>query len=190
MKTIISENFELILKEKKILEKELSVKISSRDNTLMIQNRKFCIKGASEIYIDGLPEDEYIAEKVIDAINFGFLIKRALLIKKQDLIFEILNIKDYMRGKNVARVKGRIVGESGRALQTLSQLSDCYFEIKGNQVGIIGDPENIENAQNAIIMLIKGSKHANVYSFLERSHPEPILDFGLRESKKHTLRKG
>jgi len=89
-----------------------------------------------------------------------------------------------MRGKNVARVKGRIVGESGRALQTLSQLSDCYFEIKGNQVGIIGDPENIENAQNAIIMLIKGSKHANVYSFLERSHPEPILDFGLRENKK------
>ena len=175
MKTIISENFELILKEKKILEKELSVKISSKDNTL---------KGASEIYIDGLPEDEYIAEKVIDAINFGFLIKRALLIKKQDLIFEILNIKDYMRGKNVARVKGRIVGESGRALQTLSQLSDCYFEIKGNQVGIIGDPENIENAQNAIIMLIKGSKHANVYSFLERSHPEPILDFGLRENKK------
>ena len=31
MKTIISENFELILKEKKILEKELSVKISSKD---------------------------------------------------------------------------------------------------------------------------------------------------------------
>ena len=99
-------------------------------------------------------------------------------------MFEILNIKNYMRGKNIVRVKGRIVGEDGRALMTLSQLADCYLEIKGNNVGIIGNPENIERAQNAIIMLIKGSKHANVYAFLERSHPESILDFGLRENKK------
>ncbi|MBI2004188.1 hypothetical protein HYS72_01860 [Candidatus Pacearchaeota archaeon] len=170
MKKIILDNQKKIIKEKNILEKELNVKISNKDDG---------------IYIDGLSENEYLAEKVIDAINFGFSTKRALLIKKKNLMFEILNIKNYMRGKNIVRIKSRIVGEGGRALMALSQLSDCYIEIKGNQVGIIGDPENIENAQNAIIMLIKGSKHANVYAFLERSHPEPILDFGLREVKKN-----
>ena len=169
MKQLILDNPEKIIKEKTRLEKELNVKISNKNN---------------EISVDGLSENEFIAEKVIDAINFGFSIKRALLIKKKDLMFEILNIKNYMRGKNIVRVKGRIVGESGRALATFSQLSDCYLEIKGNQVGIIGDPENVERAQNAIIMLIKGSKHANVYAFLERSHPEPVLDFGLREVKE------
>lgn len=168
MKKIILDNSKKIIEEKNKLEKELNVKISKQGN---------------EICIDGLPENEYIAEKVIDAINFGFSIKRAFLIKKQELIFEILNIKDYMRSKNILRVKGRIVGESGRALAALSQLTDCYFEIKGNKVGIIGDSENIKNAQDAIIMLIKGSKHANVYAFLEKHHPEPILDFGLRENK-------
>ena len=168
MKKIILGNPQKIIKLKGMLEKELNVKISGRDN---------------EIYIDGLSEKEYLAEKVIDALNFGFSIKKSILIKKQNLMFEILNIKNYMRGKNIVRIKGRIVGEGGRALATLSQLSDCYLEINGNQVGIIGDSESIERAQNAIIMLIKGSKHANVYSFLERSHPEPILDFGLRERK-------
>lgn len=169
MQKIILDNSQKIIQSKQMLEKELRVKISNKDN---------------EICIEGLPENEYDAEKVIEAIDFGFSIKKALLIKKQDLKFDILNIKEHMHGKNIVRVKGRVVGESGSALQTLSQLSDCYFEIKGNQVGIIGDPENIENAQNAIIMLIKGSKHANVYAFLERSHPEPILDFGLKENKK------
>lgn len=175
MKQLILNNFEKILKEKNKLEKELHVKISNKENTL---------KGTSEILIDGNAENEFIAEKVIDAINFGFSVKRALSIKKRELMFEILNIKNYMRGKNIVRVKGRIVGEGGRALATFSQLTDCYLEINGNQVGIIGEPENIERAQNAIIMLIKGSKHANVYSFLERSQPEPILDFGLKEEKK------
>ena len=171
MRKIILDNSEKIILKKTKLEKGLHVKILNKDG---------------EIYINGLPEDEYVAEKVIDAINFGFSIKRALLIKKQDLVFEILNIKNYMRGKNIVRIKSRIVGKSGRALMTLSQLSDCYLEIKKNQVGIIGAPENIENAQNAIILLIKGSKHANVYAFLERSQPEPILDFGLKEVKKES----
>ncbi|MBS3124258.1 hypothetical protein J4437_06525 [Candidatus Woesearchaeota archaeon] len=175
MKKIILENPQKIIKLKEMLEKGLNIKISSKNNTL---------KGTSEILVEGKSEDEYYAEKVIDAINFGFLIKRAMLIKKKNLTFEILNIKNYMRGKNTTRIKGRIVGEGGRALATLSQLSDCYLEIQGNQVGIIGDSENIENAQKAIIMLIKGSKHANVYAFLERSHPEPILDFGIRKIKK------
>ena len=166
MKEIILENFEKIIKEKNKLEKELNVKILNKEK---------------EILIDGNAENEYLAEKVIDAINFGFSIKRALSIKKLGSIFEILNIKNYMRGKNIVRVKGRIVGESGRALATLSQLTDCYLEIKGNQVGIIGNSENIKNVQNAIIMLIKGSKHANVYAFLEKHQPEPILDFGLKE---------
>jgi len=111
------------------------------------------IKIDMRITTTDIPQQEVITK---DNVPVG--INAVVYFQVQSAENAILNIKDYMRGKNVARVKGRIVGESGRALQTLSQLSDCYFEIKGNQVGIIGDPENIENAQNAIIMLIKGSK--------------------------------
>ena len=57
MKTIILDNLQKIFKLKGMLEKEFNVKIS---------------KQGAEIYVEGLPENEHIAEKVIDAINFGF----------------------------------------------------------------------------------------------------------------------
>lgn len=163
---IISEKLPRILKAKSLLEKELNTKIANR---------------GKEVYIEGKAEDEYTAEKVIEAINFGFSITTALLIKKEDFYFERLNIKDYAISKNLERVKGRIIGKNGRALKTLSDLTGCHFEIKDKEIGIIGDPENIENTNNAIISLIKGAKHGNVYAQLERNKPKPIFDLGLKE---------
>lgn len=166
MKKIISEKYNLIIKNKKKLADALKIKITNR--------RK-------EVYIDGPPEQEYLGEKVIDAINFGFTINKSLLIKKEDLIFEILNIKDYTNRKDLFRVRSRIIGKSGKTLKTLSDLTDCFIEINENQIGIIGSPECIQNAQNACISIIKGSKQANIYAHLEKTRPKPIQDLGLKE---------
>ena len=68
MKKLIIEKLPRIIKSRKILEKELEVKITNRGR---------------EIFIDGSSEDEHIAEKVIEAINFGFSIQNALLINKE-----------------------------------------------------------------------------------------------------------
>ena len=168
MKKIISDKLPRIVKAKKKLEKEINVKITNR---------------GKEVYLNGSPEDEYIAEKVIDAINFGFEISKVMEIKKEELDFEIINIKDYSRNKKLETVKGRIIGKSGKALQTLSNLTNCYFEIKGSEVGIIGSPEDMENAQEAIIMLSQGAKHGNVYGHLERNRPKPITDLGLKDKE-------
>lgn len=168
MKKIICEKLPRILKAKKKLEKELNIKITNR---------------GKEVYIEGSPENEYIAEKVIDAINIGFSISNALLIKKEELDFEIINIKDYTHTKNLERVRGRIIGKAGKALQTLSKLTNCYFEIKDNKVGIIGEPEDMKNAIQAITLLTQGAKHGNVYKNLEKNKALPILDLGLKKEK-------
>ncbi len=165
MKTIFSEKLPRILKNKKRLEKKLNVKIT--------------IKG-KEIQIDGKPEDEYIAEKVIEALNFGFPFSSAVSIKESDLEFEILNIKDYTSRRDLDRIRARIIGKGGKTLKTLCQLTKCDFEIKDNQIGIIGPPECLENAQESIISIIKGSKQANVYAYLEKHQPKPVLDLGLK----------
>ncbi len=169
MKIIFCEETKKILKNKKRLEEILNVKIK--------------IDG-KDVSIEGNPENEYIAEKVIDAISFGFPLSVALLIKKEDFLFEILNIKDYTRRKDFESVRARIIGKGGRTLQTLNQLTECNFEIKENNVGIIGAPELIKNAQDAVISIIQGSKQANVYSYLEKHHVKPVLDFGLKKRKK------
>ena len=145
------------------------------------------IHRGTEVYIDGEPEDEYVAEKVINALNFGFPFSVAIEIKKEDLMFEVLNIKHYTNQKNLARVRGRIIGAKGKTIKIISELSNCYLEIKDNKVGIIGEPEFIKNAQEAIISIAKGTKQANVYNYLEKHRPEPLVDLGLKPKRKNKL---
>jgi len=166
MKIILSEKVPRILKNKKRLESKLNIKISNR---------------GKEVQIDGKPEDEYLAEKVIDALNFGFPFSVAISIKEEDLEFEILNIKDYTTRKDLNRIRARIIGKGGKTLKTLNQLTKCNFELKDNQIGIVGSPELIENAQESVISIIKGAKQANVYSHLEKNQVKPVLDLGLKE---------
>jgi len=169
MKILPSEDSTRLRKVVKDLEPQLNVKIKIKEK---------------EVSIDGNPEDEYIAEKVIDAINFGFPLDAALSIKKDDAIFEIINIKEFTHSNDMERVRARVIGTEGKTLSTLSQLTDCNFEIKGNEVGVIGMPESIKNGHNAIIMIVQGSKQANVYAFLEKHQLQPITDLGLKEKKK------
>ena len=165
MKIIYSEKLPRILKSRKKLEKELNIQITNR---------------GKEVSIYGKPEDEYIAEKVIDALNFGFPFSDAIAIKKEDLMLEIINIKDHTKRKDLERIRARIIGKGGKTLQTLCQLTKCCFEMKDNEIGIIGLPEYMENAQEAVISIIKGSKQANVYAHLEKHQLKPVLDLGLK----------
>jgi rRNA processing protein Krr1/Pno1 len=70
MKIIISEKIPRIIKNRKRLEEKLEVKISIRGR---------------EVTIEGLPLNEYVAEKVIEAIDFGFSLSNAFLIKEEIL---------------------------------------------------------------------------------------------------------
>ena len=168
MKKIIVEKPGKIIKNKKELEKNLGVKLS--------------ITG-KEVSINGTPEEEYYAEKMVDALSLGFPIELVLLIKEEDYAFEILNIKDFTKRKDFERIRGRIIGTNGKALKVLNELTKCNFVVQNNQVGIIGDSEYIKNGEDAVISIIRGARHANVYGYLEKHHVEPIVDLGLKEKK-------
>jgi ribosomal RNA assembly protein len=169
MKKIICEKIARIIKNKDKLEKVLNVSIENR---------------GKEVYISGKSEEEYTAEKIIEALDFGFPFANALEIKKEDFLFEILNIKEYSTQKNFERVRGRIIGKDGKTLRTISNLSDCHIELAGNKLGIIGYAENIRTVEEACKLLIRGSNQANVYAYLEKHRLEPIVDLGLKEIKK------
>ena len=165
MKTIISEKLPRILKNKKQLEKKLNVKITNR---------------GKEVTVNGSSEDEFVAEKVIQAINFGFPFSYALLIKEEDFEFVITNIKEHTRRKDLARVRARIIGKGGKTLSTLNTLTQCYFEMKDNFVGIIGSSEHIKNAEESIASIAKGTKQSNVYAHLEKNQVKRVIDLGLK----------
>ncbi len=168
MITIISEKVARIIKNRKRLEKKLKVKITNR---------------GKEVSVSGDAPEEEIAREVLSALNFGFPFSVALLIKEQDFVFEVLNIKNYTHSKNLRRIRARIIGRDGTVLKTLSQLTEGYFELKDNRLGIIADAKNIEESINAAISIIRGAKQAKVYGFLERHKTGPISDLGLRENE-------
>jgi len=153
METLIFENISKIVKNKKLLEEKLKVKITT--------NKK-------QITIDGDPLDEYEAEKVLEAIDFGFTTNQSLNLTDPDFEFRKLNIKDYTRRKNLREVKARIIGTKGKTKKTLEDISGCSLIIKDNAVGILGPIDAVESATIAIGNLIKGTKQGNIYRYLEK----------------------
>jgi len=173
MKKILSEKPIRIIKTKEELKRITGVNIDNR---------------GKEIYLEGKPEDEFIAEKIVDALDFGFPFSSAITIKQDNFHFEILDIKDYTPRKDLEIVRGRIIGKDGRTLKTLAILSNCFFEIKGNQIGIIAPVENIKSARESIVSLIRGSKQASVYRFLEKNQLKPVEDLGIKKSFEKKLK--
>jgi len=153
MKTLYLALNKEIMRNIKKIERELNVKIEIKGKNLMISGEEM---------------DEFIAEKVFWALELGFKVGEALLLKKENYIFEKINIKKITRKKNLEDIRGRIIGTKGRTLEVIRELSGCAVVLKNNDVGIIGEAEDIKIAHNALCSLIRGSKQGNVYFYLEK----------------------
>lgn len=180
METIIFENTLEIRKNLKELQDKLKIKIS-------LQGRK--------VTIEGEPVNEYEANIILGAINFGFSAKKALVLLEPEMIFKTLNIKDSTKRKKLEDVRGRIIGKDGQVKRTIEDVSDCLTELRGNTIGIIGSADNINNVITALKNLIRGSKQANVYRYLEEMNTyrkDMDDDLGLKtpgEPTKYELKK-
>ena len=160
MQEIYTEFIRKILQNKPRLEKQLQVKITNKGKNL---------------FLSGKPEHEFIALEVVQAMNLGFSITRALLLKDENTNFQILNIKDITKKHNLEEIRARIIGKQGRTLKTLNKLTNCVISLQDNQVGIIGDVEDIEDGIQAITSIIQGSKQGHVYGRAERKNKEKRL---------------
>ena len=139
--------------KKEFLQKKLNVKIEIKGNI---------------ISFEGDPIEEYEASMIFEAINFGFPVETALILKDSEYSYREIPIKDFTRKKNLNPVRARLIGKHGKTRETLEEIAGCKIKIKRSSVGIIGRSDEIEYAITAVTNLIKGSKQANVYSFLER----------------------
>ncbi len=122
-------------------------------------------------------EDPLIELKVLDvikAIGRGFSPVKALKILNDDYYFEIIDIKSYVgrSSKAVKRMKGRVIGREGRTRQLIEELSESFIAVYGHTVCIIGPPTEMAVARKAVQMILEGSEHGAVYSYLESKRPE------------------
>ena len=153
MENIIFEKINEIKRIKEELERKLNIKIA-------IEGKK--------VTIEGSPLEEYEAMNILEAVSFGFSVKEALSLKDENIIFRKLHIRDFTRRKKLREVKSRIIVKEGKTKTTIEEVSECRLSLHDNEVGIIGSAESIESATQALTSLIKGSKQANVYKYLEK----------------------
>jgi ribosomal RNA assembly protein len=117
------------------------------------------------------PSMLFRAKDVVTAVGRGFSPEHAFrLIRDEEAVLDVLDLRGVF-GKSEAdirRVKGRIIGMSGKTRRIIEELTDTHVAVYGHTVAIIGTLEQAQVAREAIEMLIKGSMHATVYRLLHR----------------------
>jgi ribosomal RNA assembly protein len=110
----------------------------------------------------------FTVQNVVKAIGRGFSPQRAEILANEDYNLHIINFTEYGgNSKNaVARLKGRIIGKNGRSRELIEELTETRISVYGDTVAYIGNPEGLEAAREALMMLIKGSFHKTVWNFL------------------------
>ncbi len=148
---------------------EVKKNIEESTNTLIAVDSK-----EGDVNVSG--EDAitlYSTRNVIRAIARGFNPEVAQLLLRQDFVFELMPVEQYIKNKaHIERVKGRVIGRDGKARQILEELTETYICVYGKTIGIIGLGENVNITRRAIESLLVGSPHAKIYKWLEKQRKE------------------
>lgn len=138
---------------KKQIETQLDVNLSIEGRYLIVNTKK-------DAY------SEYIAVKVLNALNMGFDLDVAFALTNPNFSFELLDIRKGLKPGRLREVTARVIGGHGKTLQTLSKLSDCTLIFRNNVVGIIGESVGVNLVVHALNSLIRGAPHSHIYKFI------------------------
>jgi ribosomal RNA assembly protein len=108
---------------------------------------------------------------LVKAIGRGFSPERAFRLLKDDFFFALIDVHDYI-GKNpdhLRRMKSRLIGTGGKTRRIIEELSEAELSIYGDTVAIIGLADALDIARTALDMILNGSEHSSVYSYLEHT---------------------
>jgi ribosomal RNA assembly protein len=129
------------------------------------------------LLLDDNSEDTYLAYRMRDvlrAIGRGFSPDNGMKLLDDDMYYEEFDIREFSgkSRKRVMQVRSRVIGTGGKTRRLIEELTGCLLSIKGNTVALIGDLEGLKIATKAVSMLLSGSEHSSVYSFMERKRKE------------------
>jgi len=98
------------------------------------------------------------AMEIVTAIGRGFSPENALTLLKGENTLHVIDLREFA-GKstaNIERIKGRIIGEGGRARRNMENLSSTHISVYGRTVSIIGDASKLRLTVDAISAISSG----------------------------------
>ncbi len=113
---------------------------------------------------------------VVKAIARGFNPELAELLYDEEYTLELITISDFSgkSQKKLLRLRGRVIGQEGKARKMIESITDTYISVYGKTIGIIGKVEDVAVSRQALEMLLEGAPHGNVYKWLEDKRRETI----------------
>ena len=109
------------------------------------------------------------AVEIVTAIGRGFSPDKAMRLLKSENTLHVINLREF-GGKSpdqIERIKGRIIGDGGKARINMENLSNADITVYGKTVSVIGEPTQLKLAIDAIESLLSGSMHGYVYKKIE-----------------------
>lgn len=131
-----------------------------------------------ESLTDTLETGTLKAVEVVNAIARGFSQGRAARLKQDDTILSIMDLRSY-QGKSsnsLTRVRGRIIGESGRARRVIEELTRAEVSVYGHTIAIIGRIDEVKLAEDALDILASGGPHRVAYQLLQKRRTEAKIE--------------
>jgi len=103
----------------------------------------------------------------VRAVSMGFSPEDAMRLAEDDIMLEVIDLREVAKHKrDLVRIKGRIIGEEGKARRMIEDMTGTKIVVGEKEVGIIGDYEGVSAAREAVMMLVSGRTHRTVYNFL------------------------
>ena len=135
--------------------------------------------GEIEIISDGSISQiqPFKAVEIVTAIGRGFSPQNAMKLIREDNLLHVMDLREFA-GKSpqqIERIKGRIIGEGGRARVNMENLTNTSICVYGKTVSIIGEATQIKVVVSAISSISSGSKHGSVYGKLEANRRKQRL---------------
>jgi ribosomal RNA assembly protein len=145
-----------VIKDEKVvkkLESSIKIKLSFEENSVII---------------DGEGLDLFQAKNIIKAIGRGFSPVKAFRLLNEEESLEVIELTEF-NDKKLKIIKARLIGTNGKAWKMIENFSGCSVSVYGKTVSMIGKYEQMNIAREAVKMIVRGSKHSKVYSFLHQT---------------------
>ena len=127
---------------------------------------------SGEVTIKGSGSDitmPFRAAEIVSAIGRGFSPDTAMNLLDEEKSLHVIDLREFAgrSPSHLERIKGRIIGEGGKARRNMENLSGTQISVYGRTVAVIGSISSMRLAIDAISSLSNGSMHGSVYGRLE-----------------------
>jgi len=144
----------------------VKLKLQMRFNT---KNKHFEMRRCPET------RDEIAIQRAADFIKafvLGFELKDAeALIRMDELFvetFNVVDIKQTLKGDHLARAIGRIAGTGGRNKHTIENSTKTRIVLAGQRVSILGSFQNCRTARRTICAVVMGTPNNKIHGTLRQ----------------------